>query len=254
MKKKKIVIGNWKMNPDTLKEAKTLVEGIKRKMVTIKKTTAVICPPALFFSELKGKSASKKLFFGLQNVGKEKGGAHTGDISVTMAKTAGATYVLVGHSERRAGGETNDDTSKKVTLLLEQKMKPVLCVGETVVDDNAGHLTHIKTQLVQGLAGVSVTDITNVIIAYEPVFAIGAKNPITSHQIHQRNIFIKKVLADLYGQAKAFEVPILYGGSVNASNAKEIVEGGEVDGLLVGRDSLNADNFIKMLKDLDALS
>lgn len=254
MKKKKIVIGNWKMNPDTLKEAKALHEGIKKRLLSVRKTTAVICPPAIFFSEIKGKTSSKKLFYGLQNIGKEKNGSFTGENSVLMAKNLGATYAIIGHSERRAMGETDEDVNKKVRLLLAEKIRPVMCVGEPKVDEQAGHLAFIKAQLTKGLQGVTPADIVQVIIAYEPISAIGAKYPFTSHEIHQRNIFIKKVLADLYGKAKAFEVPILYGGSANAENARELVEGGEVDGLLVGRDSLKAENFITILKEMDKLS
>lgn len=254
MKKRKIVIGNWKMNPESLKEAKNLHDGIKRKLLKVKKTTAVICPPVIFLSLLNAKTASKKLLYGIQNVGKEKSGAHTGEISVSMAKGAGATYALVGHSERRAAGETDEDVNKKVLLLLSQKIHPVLCVGEQAVDEHAEHLTFIKNQLVKGLSGVSSSDIGQVLIAYEPVYAIGAKNPVTSHEIHQRNIFIKKVLSDLYDKNKAFDIPVLYGGSVNFENAKELVKGGHVDGLLVGRDSLNADNFTQILKEIDTLA
>jgi triosephosphate isomerase len=254
MKKKKIVIGNWKMNPDTLKEAKALNDSIKRKLMSVKKTVAVVCPPSIYFSELKGKGLSKKLSYGIQNIGKERSGACTGDISAYMIKSMGASYGLVGHSERRAAGETNEDVAKKVRLLLTEKIIPVVCVGETAIDDHAGHLAFVKTQIVKALEGVSPTEISNIIIAYEPVFAIGAKTPITSYEIHQRNIFIKKVLTDLYGKNKAFDVPILYGGSVNADNALELVKGGEVDGLLVGRDSLKAENFIKILKELDTLA
>jgi triosephosphate isomerase len=254
MKKKKIVIGNWKMNPDTLKEAKILNEGIRRKLASVKKTVAVVCPPAIFLQGVMSKTSSKKFFYGLQNVSKEKSGSLTGEISVGMAKDMGAAYAIVGHSERRAMGETDEDTCKKVELLLKEKIKPILCVGEPKIDEHAGHLVFIKNQLVKGLNGVSQADIGQVLIAYEPISAIGAKQPITSHEIHQRNIFIKKVLADLYGKAKAFEIPILYGGSVNAENARELVEGGDVDGLLVGRDSLKAENFIKILKEMDALS
>jgi triosephosphate isomerase len=254
MKKKKIVIGNWKMNPETLREAKILNEGIRRKVASVKKAIAVVCPPSIFFSELSTKTSSKKFFYGMQNVAKEKGGAFTGEVSVAMAKSLGATYAIVGHSERRAMGETDEDTCKKMALLLKEKMRPVLCVGESKTDEHAGHLAFIKNQLTKGLNGVSAADLNQVIIAYEPLSAIGAKQPITSHEIHQRNIFIKKVLADIYGKTKAFEVPIIYGGSVNVDNARELVEGGEVDGLLVGRDSLKAENFIAILKEMDTLS
>lgn len=242
------------MNPATLKEAKALNEGIKKKLASIKKTTVVLCPPSIFLATLKGKSSSKKLFYGAQNISSEKGGAYTGETSVSMLKDSGGTFALVGHSERRAMGETDEDISKKVALLLGEKLSPVLCVGEKAIDDHAGYLSFIKQQLVKGLSLVTSAQINQVVIAYEPVFAIGAKEPITPHIIHQRNIFIKKVLAELYGKTKAFEIPVLYGGSVTFENAKILVEGGEVDGLLVGRDSLKAHNFIELLKQMDKLS
>ncbi len=254
MKKRKIVIGNWKMNPETLKEAIVLNDGIKKRIGSIKKAVAVICPPSLFFSQLRVKTSSKKFFYGLQNLAKDKGGSFTGEISASMARHAGASYAIIGHSERRALGETDDEICKKIEVALSENIRPVLCVGEPKMDDQAGYLTFIKNQLVKCLACVPAANITDVIIAYEPLSAIGAKHPVTSYEIHQRNIFIKKVLADLYGKAKAFDVTILYGGSANAENAKELVEGGEVDGLLVGRASLDANEFIGILRAMDSIS
>ncbi len=242
------------MSPDTLKEAQTLNDSIKKKIASLKKTVAVICPPSLFFSAIKGRSSSKKFFYGLQNTAKERGGAYTGEISASMGKSLGAAFAIVGHSERRAMGETDEDVAKKIQALLAEKIRPVLCVGEPSIDENANYLAFIKNQLVKGLAGVAAATITEVVIAYEPLSAVGGKHPVTSHEIHQRNIFIKKVLADLYGKAKAFDVTILYGGSVNPDNARELVEGGEVDGLLVGRASLNADDFFRIAKAMDSLS
>ena len=217
------------MNPATLKEAKALNDGIRKKIVSIKKTTIVLCPPTIFLSTLKGKSSSKKLFYGAQNISKEKGGAYTGETAVSMLKDSGGTYALVGHSERRAMGETDEDILKKMALLIAENIRPVLCVGEKETDDHAGHLFFIKQQLVKGLS-------------------------LTPPTSHQRNIFIKKVLTELYGKNKAFEIPILYGGSVTFENAKMLVEGGEVDGLLVGRDSLKTNNFIDIVKQIDKIS
>ncbi len=242
------------MNPETQKEAKLINDGIKKKISTVRRALVVVCPPAIFLSDIKGKSTSRKILYGIQNVGKEEGGAFTGETSVKMAKSMGVSYVIVGHSERRALGETNEDVCKKICLLLKEKIRPVLCVGEPKVDEHAGHLSFVKEQLVKGLAGVSVADITQVVIAYEPLSAIGAKFPVNSHEIHQRNIFIKKVLSDLYGKNKAFEVTILYGGAANVENARELVQGGEVDGLLLGRASLVPDQFISILKSMDSLS
>jgi triosephosphate isomerase len=254
MKKRKMVIGNWKMNPETLKEASALNDGIKKKLGSIKKAVAVMCPPALYFSQLKTKTASKKFFYGLQNIAKDRSGAFTGEISASMARNAGVSYVIVGHSERRALGETDDEISKKIEAALAEGIHPILCVGEPKMEDSAGYVSFIKNQLVKCLAGVPASSITDVIIAYEPLSAIGAKHPVTSYEIHQRNIFIKKVLADMYGKTKAFDVTILYGGSANAENAKELVDGGEVDGLLVGRASLDPDEFVGILRAMDSIS
>lgn len=249
-----MVIGNWKMNPETLKEAIALNDGIKKKLGSVKKAIAVMCPPALYFSQLKTKTASKKFFYGLQNIAKDKSGAFTGEISASMARHSGAAYVIVGHSERRTLGETDDEICKKIEAALSEGIHPILCVGEPKMEDGAGYVSFIKNQLARCLACVPASSITDVIIAYEPLSAIGAKHPVTSYEIHQRNIFIKKVLADMYGKAKAFDVTILYGGSANAENAKELVDGGEVDGLLVGRASLDVDEFIGILRAMDSLS
>lgn len=251
MKKRKIVIGNWKMNPETLKAAKILHDNIKKRLVKVKKTVPVVCPPSLFVSALRGKTPSRKMAYGVQDVSSEKSGAHTGELSAAMLKSVGVSYCIVGHSERRAMGETDALVSKKAALLLEEGVIPVICIGELSVDVRGDYLIYIKNQLTKSLAGVSAANIGKVIIAYEPVFAVGGSEPVTSHTIHQRNIFIRKVLADLYGKNKAFEVSILYGGSANALNAEELVRGGDVDGLLVGRASLASEDFVGILRALD---
>ncbi len=253
MKKRKIVIGNWKMNPDTLKNAKVLHDNIKKRLVKVKKTIPIVCPSSLYISTLRGKTASRKMAYGAQDVSSEKSGAHTGELSASMLKSIGVSYCIVGHSERRAMGETDDLVSKKALLLINEGIIPVVCIGELSDDARGDYLLYIKNQLIKSLAGISSTNINKVIIAYEPVFAVGASEPVTSHTIHQRNIFIRKVLADLYGKNKAFEVPILYGGSVTSANANELVKGGDVDGLLVGRSSLMSDEFIGILRALDTL-
>jgi triosephosphate isomerase len=253
MKKRKIVIGNWKMNPETFKNAKILHDNIKKRLIKVKRTIPVVCPPSLYVSALRGKTTSRKMAYGVQDVSSEKSGAHTGELSVSMLKSVGVSYCIVGHSERRAKGETDELVSKKAALLIEGGIIPVVCIGELSVDARGDYLIYIKNQLIKSLAGISSAHISKVIIAYEPVFAVGASEPVTSHTVHQRNIFIRKVLADLYGKNKAFEVSILYGGSVTSVNASELVKGGDVDGLLVGRSSLMSDDFVGILQALDTL-
>jgi len=250
---KKIIMGNWKMNPESLEEAKKLGDEIRKKIVKTKRTTVVLCPPAVFFNSLKPKIATKNIKYGFQNVHPESSGSFTGEVSARMAKNMKAEYVIVGHSERRLMGETNEIVGKKVSSVIKNGMTAVLCVGEKEIDENAHHLIFVRDQIVKGLSGLKNEDLTKLVIAYEPVFAIGASKPISGHEIHQRNIFIKKILTGLYGKEKAFSVPILYGGSVNSENAKKIVVEGSVDGLLVGRDSLKALNFAEIVKSIDSL-
>lgn len=250
---KKLIVGNWKMNPETSAGAKKLASDLRRKLSVVKKSLTVLCPPAIFLNEVVGRGSSTKIKFGLQNLHYEKSGAYTGEISPSMAKSLKIEYCIVGHSERRAIGETNEIICKKVSGLLRAGITPILCVGEKEVDEHANHLNFIRDQLIRNLAGVSMQEIEKIVIAYEPVYAIGASKAISSHEIHQRNIFIKKVLTEKFGKQKAFEVPILYGGSVNIDNAKEIVRDGAVDGLLVGRDSINADNFAEIIKRVESI-
>jgi triosephosphate isomerase (TIM) len=250
---KKLIIGNWKMNPETASEAKKLATEIKRKLQNVKKNIAVFCPPAIFLSDVIGTGATSKIKFGIQNVHYEKSGAYTGELSPSMAKSLKVEYAIVGHSERRACGETNEIICRKMSALVRVGIIPILCVGELEIDEHANHLNFIRDQLLRNLGNISMQEIEKIVIAYEPVFAVGGAKPISSHEIHQRNIFIKKVLTEKYGKQKAFEVPILYGGAVNVDNAKEIVRDGAVDGLLIGRQSLNANDFSEIIKRVEAI-
>lgn len=252
-KNKKIVIGNWKMNPENITAAKKLIGDIKKKSLAIKKSTVVIVPPSAFFAAVKGTSSSKKILFGFQNVQAEKTGSLTGEVSAAMAESLGAKYVIIGHSERRGLGETDLEISKKVQAVMKLGMVPVLCIGEKEVDEHGGHLVFLKEQLKKDLVYVDMNEIEKVIIAYEPIYAVGATHAITSHQVHERNILIKKILSEMYNKEKAFKVKVLYGGSVNIENARDIIRGGEVDGLLVGRDSLRPENFIEIIKRIETL-
>ncbi len=251
LKKKKLVIGNWKMNIFKLTEAKKLVEGIKKGSLKAKNTDVVVCPPFVYVSDLKGL-VSKKVALGVQNIYEETSGSYTGEVSAQHLPQFKVTYVIIGHSERRVRGESDTSVSKRVSRALENKLIPVLCIGESARDEHGEYLGLIKSQLASGLAGVSKAVISDVVIAYEPVWAIGAKEAMSSHQVHEMSLYIQKCIKEMYGTMAPLP-RVLYGGAVTADNAREIVERGFVDGLLVGRESLKVENFVGIITNVDLI-
>lgn len=247
-KQRMIVIGNWKLNPPTLKEAESIFTGIKNGIKDID-VKVVICPPFVYLNELRGLSTKEKIFLGSQDISSESKGAFTGEISAEMLKNVGATYTIIGHSERRAKGETDADVAKKVAVALKAGLTTIVCIGEKERDERGSYLGFLKEQIVGSLKGVPRKFASNIIIAYEPVWAIGkGKEAVTAHDLHQMTIFIRKHLIDIYNTAAASEISIIYGGSVDEENAELLIADGEVDGLLVGRESLNPENFVKIVK------
>lgn len=249
----KFVIGNWKMNPTSSQDAKRLVGGIEKK-IPRPKCTVVLVPSTLHMADVK--SVLKKTYeLGAQDVYPSENGPHTGSISSRMLYALGARFSIVGHSERRALGETNDMVYEKVRSLLAVGMSPVVCVGETERDSHGKYYSFVESEVRSALKGVTRTQIANVIIAYEPVWAIskgdGKGATATPEHAHEMKLFIQKVLVELYGRTVALRVPIVYGGSVNEGNAKELMEEGEVDGFLVGGASLKVDAFVSIIKSVE---
>ncbi|MCX6703672.1 MAG: triose-phosphate isomerase [Candidatus Zambryskibacteria bacterium] len=251
LKKKKIVIGNWKMNIFTSKEAVKLVEGIKKESIKAKNTDIVVCPPFVYLADLKSV-VSKKVALGVQNIFEETAGSYTGEVSAQHLTQFKVSYVIIGHSERRARGESDTSISKKIVRALENKITPVFCIGEASRDEQGEYLSFIKSQLVVGLSGVSKMQISDVVVAYEPIWAIGATEAMNSHQVHEMSLYIQKCIKEMYG-TMVMMPRILYGGAVNADNAREIVDRGYVDGLLVGRESLKVENFVGIIKNVDLI-
>ncbi len=249
---KKIVVGNWKMNPLSAKEAEKLFTGVAKEISTIKKIEIVICPPVLYLEKLK--KLSKKMILGAQNVFHEEVGAFTGEISPGMLYTAGARYVILGHSERRSMGENNLDVNKKIKASLSAGLRPVLCVGENMRDEEHAYFNLVKTQLSECLEGIKKTSILKIVIAYEPVWAISTtidRKDATPADCQEMAIFIRKVLSDKFG-SDAASVRIIYGGSVNEKDASEFLKNGAIDGLLAGRASLDVKKFIEIIKTCEA--
>ncbi len=249
--KRKIIVGNWKMNPTSLTDAQNNFKKVRQVADRLSSIYVVVCPPTIYISKFTSTPGS--LGIGAQNTHFETQGAFTGEISPVMLKDIGVTHVIVGHSERRTAGETDEIVAKKVQAVLEAGIHPIVCVGEMERDSHAIYLETLKNQIKNSLVKVPKKLISQLIVAYEPVWAIGAKEAVEPAIIEEMAIFVRKVLSDIFGQENAIKTPILYGGSINFRNAPEIITRGKVDGLLVGRESVNTPGFVELLKAVDAV-
>jgi triosephosphate isomerase len=252
MKKRNIVIANWKMNPETLDEAKKIFNLARNTAKILKNTNVVICPPFPFLYPLTKLNSPKNLFLGAQDIFSEQKGAFTGEVSVAQIKDVGAKFVLIGHSERRAMGETNEEIKKKLQIAFEADLTPILCVGEKERDKEGYHLEIIKNQIKEALTGLPKKYLVGITIAYEPVWAIGKsyKEAMNSTDIHEMTLLIKKIMSELFGKDIAGGCQIIYGASVEAQNVADIITKGNISGLLVGHASLLSE-FSDILKVAD---
>jgi triosephosphate isomerase len=246
----KIIAGNWKMNPVTLKEAKLTFGGIKRSLSQVRGVNVLICPPYVYLSELKKLTTGGKLEIGAQDNHYQDQGAETGSVSAYMIRDLGVKTVIIGHSEKRASGDTDEIINKKVLTALSAGLRVILCLGEKIRDEKCQYLDFLQGQLEKALVGFPVKLADRLIIAYEPVWAIGknATGVETPEGFLHNKIFIRKILTNILGRKKALVVPVLYGGSASAMNAGDFLGAGQADGLLVGRDSLNPKNFVEIIK------
>ena len=239
------------MNPESIEEAKKLAGDVKKAMKKVVRTNVVLCPPFVYLSVL-GNVLIKSLFLGAQNVHTERLGSFTGEVSWSQLSQFKVSYVIVGHSERRKMGENDEVINKKTKSVVNDGMTAVVCVGESIRDKNGDYYTFIRNQITQALKDVSKKTLDRVVIAYEPIWAIGAKEAMSPMDLHEMSIYIKKVLKDLYG-APADSVRILYGGAVDRVNCDLLVREGNVSGLLIGRQSLLAKDFIEIIKLVDVI-
>lgn len=257
MKKRNIVAANWKMNPETAAEAKKIFDGTRLAARKLRNTDVIICPPFPFLPLVSKLDHPKNLFFGSQNISSEIKGAFTGEVSADMVKNVGATFSIIGHSERRnlpaGGGESNEIIRKKLQVAFDSGITPVLCVGEKQRDKEGGHLEFIRNQIKECLLGLQKKFLVGMIIAYEPIWAIGKsyKEAMSPTDIHETTLFIKKVVSECCGRDIAGGIRILYGGSVEPEVAEAIIEYGNVDGFLVGHASLVSEKFSAILKAAD---
>ena len=250
MHKKKIIIGNWKMNPESLKEAKKRFLEVKKEVIKYKNVQAVIAAPFVYLPEL-GKISSAGLALSAQNVSAEKEGAFTGEVSAKMLGGFKVKYCIVGHSERRTLGETNELINKKIKMALAENITPIVCVGETDREHGMWHLGIVKTQVEECFFGIPKASLPKIIVAYEPVWALSStanRRDATAEDSAEMIIYIKKVLSDKFDAKSVEAVRVLYGGSVNETNAGEFLSAGKADGLLPGKASLTPKIFTSILK------
>lgn len=242
--RKKIVAGNWKMNKNLL-EGVELAKTINRQ-VEDNGVVVILCTPFIHLTEVSQIITKDSLFLGAQNCASETSGAFTGEISVDMIRSTGADYVIIGHSERRSYYHENDTLlNKKTKLALAAELTPIFCCGEVLAERQSGnHVTVVKTQIEKGLFDLSASDFGKVVIAYEPVWAIGTGVNATSDQAQEMHKVIRELIAEKYGNQVADNTSILYGGSCKPSNAKELFANPDVDGGLIGGAALNAADFM----------
>jgi triosephosphate isomerase len=251
---KPLIIANWKMNPQSLAEAKRLFNSVKKGIKNIKEIEIVICPPFIYIPTFQ-HSSIPTIKLGAQNCFWENSGPFTGEISPLMLKNLGCQYVILGHSEReRYFGETDEMTNKKVKAALSAKLKPILCIGETKKVKKKKEIFKIlKKQLRAGLKGIGnwKLEIENLIIAYEPVWAVGTGKPCPVKEARIGLLAIRKIISHLYDSSLAKKIKIIYGGSVNSKIAKDYIQKANFQGLLIGGASLNPSEFLKIIKKIN---
>ena len=243
----KLVVANWKMN-GSFSLLVEMVSVLRNNLRNIS-SQVVVCPPNVLLSSLKSAVEGTKIEVGAQNVHSELTGAFTGETSVLLLRECGVEWCIVGHSERRLlFGESDELIRSKIEILLDHRIRPILCIGETMEQKNSGtQKSVIIEQLRKGLSGFAAEDQSRSIVAYEPIWAIGTGKTATPEQANSMHTIIRKELESLAGAEVASGIKILYGGSVNVENAGSLLSQSEIDGVLVGGESLNTEAFPRIV-------
>ena len=247
---KPFLAGNWKMYK-TIPEAVEMVKALKEESPQLMDAELVVIPPYTMLNEVKKVIEGSTIQLGAQNIFWEEKGAFTGEVSPPMLKDAGCQYVTVGHSERRQYfGETNETVNKKIKAALTHELTPIMCIGESLEEREKGNtMGKVETQINSGLEGLGKDEIRRIVIAYEPIWAIGTGVTATPSQAEEVHRFIRKKLTEKYGNEIASYAIILYGGSVKPANTYSILKENNINGALVGGASLEADSFIQITKE-----
>lgn len=246
--RKKVIAGNWKMNND-LSESQNLVSGIINGLGKDDKCDVIVCPPFTFLSEVHTLIKDTPVKLGAQNMHYEDSGAFTGEISNSMLKSVGCEYVILGHSERRTiFGENDEMINKKILKALQSGLKVIFCIGESLAQREEGVTYNIiKAQVIKGMENVSAEDLKNLIVAYEPIWAIGTGKTASPEQAQEVHSFIRNLIKEIYSAESAENLIIQYGGSVKPENASTLLSQPDIDGALVGGACLKADSFLSII-------
>jgi triosephosphate isomerase len=247
--RRKIIAGNWKMNND-LAATQNLISNLLKSLTGNEKCDIIVCPPFISLSEAGTQLKNSVVKLGAQNMYFENDGAFTGEVSAQMLKSAGCEFVILGHSERRAIFKESDSLiNKKIKKAISSGLKPIFCVGETLEQREKGITKDIiKTQITEGLKDISAGEVKSLIVAYEPVWAIGTGRNATPEQAQEVHEFIRSLIKEKYSEGIAGNLIIQYGGSVKPDNAKDLLSRKDIDGALVGGASLKADSFLGIIK------
>lgn len=246
-KKSPLIIGNWKLNPLTNKAAVSLAGSTVAACKGVSEVTIGIAPSTIHLDSVGKRIKRSKIALVAQNVSEHPVGAHTGEVSAAQLKDVGVSYVIIGHSERRAAGETDTQVQKKIAAALKAGLTPVVCVGEEKRDDSGNFLALVANQVKSLAAQLSKADLKKIIIAYEPIWAIGTGQTATAEDVREMQLFIYKTVTKLHDKRTADSVQLLYGGSVKPHNAAELHQEGGMDGFLVGGASLKGEDFGKIV-------
>ena len=246
--RKKVIAGNWKMNKN-LTDSQELVTKIISGLGSDAKCDVIVCPPFTSLNEVHSLVKNTPVKLGAQNMHYENSGAFTGEISADMLLSVGCEYVILGHSERRAiFGESDEMINKKIKKALESGLNSIFCVGESLEQrENGSTMDVVKTQITKGLEGIDAAGLSKIIIAYEPVWAIGTGKTATPEQAQEVHSFIRNLIAENFSDEEADNLIIQYGGSVKPENAGELLAQKDIDGALVGGACLKADSFLSII-------
>ncbi len=243
-----LIVGNWKLNPVTLKDAVSLGSAIAKKQKKFTEPYVAVAPSFPYLIEVGKKIKTSAVALAAQDVSAQNMGAFTGEVSALQLRDLGVEFVIIGHSERRALGESDEDVQQKVTTTLKYSLTPIVCIGERERDEHGHFFGFVEEQLRSLAKLLTAAQIKKVVIAYEPIWAIGTGNTATAEDVKEMQLFIESVLTKLYDRSTARAVRLLYGGSVKPNNAAELHKEGGMRGFLVGGSSLKADDFDAIIK------
>lgn len=250
MNKRRLVIANWKMYVERPEDAKRFIASLKRRSRLFSGVDVVVAPSYPLITPVAAALKSSQIKVGAQTVSAHEEAPRTGEVSAAILKACGVTYAIVGHSERRAMGENDELVAAKLERAVNAGLTAVLCVGEVERDPAGGHFTFIASQIASALKNFPKVHAKRLVVAYEPVWAIGksAADAMKGTELREMSIFIKKTLTDALEREAAMRVPILYGGSVEPDNARSLIAEGDVSGFLVGHASAQVETFVEILK------